>query len=69
MHGCFRERLILVDILSSNVTIHHLADRFESRSRRGEELKDEELVIIAVGGLPATEAALVWSPFTAKTQA
>ena len=66
MHGCFREKLILVDILSPNVTIHHHADRFESRSRRHEELKDEELVIIAGRVHLATEAAVVWSPFTAK---
>ena len=53
------------------MTIHHLADRFGSRSRRDEELKDEELkdeelVIIAGEVQLASEAALVWSPFTAK---
>jgi hypothetical protein len=57
----FQRNLILVDILSPKVTSHHLRDRFESRSR-----KDEELVMIADRVQLATEAALERPPFTAK---
>jgi hypothetical protein len=57
----FQKNLILLDILSPNVTSHHLADRFESRSR-----KDMELVMIAGRVQLYTEAALEWPRFTAK---